>query len=110
MNDEVATNNKKTDNSNKILGMSLLKVSTEQNSLKENQVEGLLVLNTENISIAKKYGIIANDIIILANQKTVKDSEDLKKIIQESKNGSKKITLLIKRIQQNIILNLSLEE
>ena len=110
MNDEVATNNKKTDNSNKILGMSLLKVSTEQNSLQEDKIEGLLVLDIENISIAKKYGIIANDIIILANQKTVKDSEDLKKIIQESKNGSKKITLLIKRMQQNIILNLSLEE
>ena len=90
--------------------MSLLQVYTEQNSLKENQIEGLLVLNTESISIAKKYGIIANDIIVLANQKTVKESEDLRKIIQESKNGSKKITLLIKRMQQNIILNLSLEE
>ena len=90
--------------------MSLLKVSTEQNSLKEDQIEGLLVLNIENISIAKKYGIIANDIIILANQKNVKESEDLRKIIQESKNGSKKITLLIKRMQQNIIINLSLEE
>ena len=110
MTDEATTDNKKTDNSNKILGMSLLKVSTEQNSLKENQIEGLLVLNTEGISIAKKYGIIANDIIILANQKNVKESEDLRKIIQESKNGSKKITLLIKRMQQNIILNLSLEE
>ena len=61
-------------------------------------------------SIAKKYGIIANDIIILANQKAVKESEDLRKIIQESRNGSKKITLLIKRMQQNMILNLSLEE
>lgn len=110
MNDEVATNNKKSDNSNKILGMSLLKVSTEQNSLKEDQIEGLLVIDIENISIAKKYGIIANDIIILANQKNVKDLEDLRKIIQESKNGSKKITLLIKRMQQNIILTISLEE
>ncbi len=110
MTDEATKNNKKTDNSNKILGMSLLKLSTERNSLKEDQIEGLLVLNIENISIAKKYGIIPNDIIILANQKNVKESEDLRKIIQESKNGSKKITLLIKRMQQNMILNLSLEE
>jgi len=110
MTDEAIKNNKKTDNSSKILGMSLLKLSTERNSLKEDQIEGLLVLNIENISIAKKYGIIANDIIILANQKAVKESEDLRKIIQESRNGSKKITLLIKRMQQNMILNLSLEE
>ncbi len=110
MTDEAVTNNKKTDTSNKILGMSLLKVSTEQNSLKENQIEGLLVLDIENISIAKKHGIVANDIIILANQKAIKEIEDLKKIIQESKSKNKRITLLIKRMQQNIIANLSLEE
>ncbi|MCE2687111.1 MAG: Do family serine endopeptidase [Rickettsiales bacterium] len=110
MTEEPIKNNKKTDNSNKIIGMSLLKVSTEKNSSKENQIEGLLVIDVENISIAKKNGIIANDIIILANQKQVKATDDLRKIIEESKNGGKKITLLIKRMQQNIILNLSLEE
>lgn len=95
--------------SSQLLGLGLVelneKIKKERNIA--NNVEGLLIVDTDGKSEAVEKGVIVGDVILSANQAPVKTIADLQKIIEDSKKSTKKLFLFVKRGGSNYALGLS---
>lgn len=84
-----------------LLGMGLAEIE------KENS--GILIVDIKIDSAAKQAGLAPRDIIISANQAKINSIKDLKSIVKATKKSSKKLFLLVKRNNKNIIITMPLK-
>lgn len=83
------------------MGLALLDQNYKNNKNIDQNVEGLLVTDVAPKSIASSKSIMAGDIILSLNQTPLKSVEDFKKLVNKFKKITDKITLFIKRDNNN---------
>lgn len=94
----------------KLLGLTLSEIETKiKRGNTEININGLIVNDTDIKSEAAKKGVIAGDIIVLANKHKIKRFEDLEDEIEISEDNNEKILLFIKRGEKNISIILKPE-
>ncbi len=86
-----------------IFGMNLAELSQDYKNEK-NIDQGLLIVDVAPKSVAANKSILANDIILSVNQTPVNSIEDFKKLVDKSKKTTNKITLFIKRSNNNLAI------
>ncbi len=73
-------------------------------SLAELNDQGLLIMDVAPKSVAANKLILANDIILSVNQIPVNSIEEFKRLIDKSKKTTNKITIFIKRANNNLAI------
>lgn len=90
-----------------ILGIGLVEFSEKLKKEKNVNIDGLFVADVAIKSEAADKGVLIGDIILSANQVSIKSLEDLRKAVEESKKTTKKLFLFIKRANANYAIVLA---
>ncbi len=98
------------DHSNMMFGMQLLKLTPEIKS-KSGVAEkyGLMVVKIDQTGIAWEKGIRKNDIVLKANNKSLKTVDDFFEVVKTARKGSRPITLLVFRNGRSIFIPLPIK-
>lgn len=99
-----AVNQKNNDN----IGLKFVVIKQIDPTIKsdDDNFEGLMITNIEDDSIAKNNELEVGDIIISANQKEIKNLENWQDVVKSVISHNKKMSLIIKRNGQNIVINI----
>ena len=93
---------------NENIGLKFVLIKQVDPAIKsdDDNFEGLMITNIEEDSIAKNNELEIGDIIISANQKEIKNLESWQDAIKSAISHNKKMSLIVKRNGQNIVINI----